>query len=96
MPVKNYSDFIKEDTSDLSIIPKHMAEGDMSEEQEMAIGQLKTIIDHASELINLVANAESRDIEAWVQSKLTTATDNIETIHSYLNSKLDLKDLNPK
>jgi hypothetical protein len=54
MPVKNYSDFIKEDISDLSIVPKYMAAGDMSPEQEMAVGQLKTIIDHASELINLV------------------------------------------
>lgn len=94
MPVKNYSDFIKEDIGDLSIVPKHMAEGDMSPEQQMAVGQLKTIIDHASELINVVGNV--KDLESWVQSKITTATDYIETVHSYMNSKLDLKDLNPK
>jgi len=96
MPVKNYSEFIKEDISDLSIIPKHMAQGDMSSEQEMAIGQLKTIIDHSSELINLVANANNKDLEAWVQSKLTSATDYIETVHSYMQSRLDNKDENPK
>jgi len=96
MPVKNYSDFIKEDTSDLTMIPKHMAQGDMSEEQEMAIGQLKTIIDHSSELITLIANADNKDLEAWVQSKLTSATDYIETVHSYMQSRLDNKDENPK
>jgi len=94
MPVKDYRSFINEELSDLSIVPKQMAEGDLSPEQQMAIGQLKTIIDHASELINLVGNV--KDMEAWVQSKITTATDYIETVHSYMNSKLDMKDLNPK
>jgi hypothetical protein len=94
MPVKDYRSFINEELSDLSIVPKQMAEGDLSQEQQMAIGQLKTIIDHASELINLVGNV--KDMEAWVQSKITTATDYIETVHSYMNSKLDMKDLNPK
>lgn len=94
MPVKNYSDFIKEDTADLSIVPKQMANGEMSEEQEMAIGQLKTTIDHASELINLIGNV--KDLEAWVQSKITTAADYIETVHSYMQSRLDNKDENPK
>jgi hypothetical protein len=94
MPVKNYKDFISEETSDLSIVPKQMANGDMSEEQEMAIGQLKTTIDHASELINLIGNV--RDLEAWVQSKITTANDYIETVHSYMQSRLDNKSENPK
>jgi hypothetical protein len=94
MPVKNYSDFIKEDAGDLSIVPKQIANGEMSPEQEMSVGQLKTIIDHASELINIIGNV--KDLDAWVQSKITSATDYIETVHSYMNSKLDLKDLNPK
>lgn len=94
MPVKNYQDFISEELSDLSIIPKQIADGGLSPEQEMAIGQLKTIIDHASELINLVGNV--KDLEAWVQSKITSATDYIETVHSYMNGRLNMKDLNPK
>jgi hypothetical protein len=94
MPVKNYKDFVSEETSDLSIVPKEMANGDMSEEQEMAIGQLKSAIDHASELINLIGNV--KDLEAWVQSKITTAADYIETVHSYMQSRLDNKDENPK
>jgi len=94
MPVKNYKSFISEELSDLSIVPKDIAGGSMSPEQEMAIGQLKTIVDHASELMNLVGNV--KDLEAWVQSKITSATDYIETVHSYMNSKLDMKDLNPK
>jgi hypothetical protein len=94
MPVKNYQEFIKESTPNLIVIPKQMANGEMSEEQEMAIGQLKSTINHASELINLVGNV--KDIEAWVQSKITTAQDYIETVHSYLQSRLDNKDENPK
>ena len=94
MPVKKYTDFISEETSDLSIVPKEMANGGMSEEQEMAIGQLKTLINHASELINLIGNV--KDLEAWVQSKITTATDYIETVHSYMEGRLDNKDENPK
>jgi hypothetical protein len=94
MPVKKYTDFISEETSDLSIVPKEMANGGMSEEQEMAVGQLKTLINHASELINLIGNV--KDLEAWVQSKITTATDYIETVHSYMEGRLDNKDENPK
>jgi hypothetical protein len=94
MPVKNYQTFISEELGNLSIIPKKMASGSLSPEQEMAIGQLKTIIDHSSELINLIGNI--KDIEAWVQSKITMATDYVETVHSYVNGRLGTKDLNPK
>jgi hypothetical protein len=94
MPIKKYTDFVSEETSDLSIVPKQMANGEMSEEQEMAIGQLKTAINHASDLINLIGNV--KDLEAWVQSKITTATDYIETVHSYMQGRLDNKDENPK
>lgn len=95
MPVKNFQDFIKEEVrSDLTVIPRVMANGDMSEEQEMAIGQCKTIISHASELINLIGNV--KDLEAWVQSKITMSADYIETVHSYMQSRLDTKDENPK
>ncbi len=94
MPIKKYTDFVSEETSDLSIVPKQMANGEMSEEQEMAIGQLKSAINHASDLINLIGNV--KDLEAWVQSKITTATDYIETVHSYMQGRLDNKDENPK
>jgi hypothetical protein len=94
MPVKNYQDFIKEDAKDLTVVPMQIANGEMSEEQEMAIGQLKNTIDHASELINLISNV--KDIEAWVQSKITTAQDYIETVHSYMKGRLDGKVENPK
>jgi hypothetical protein len=94
MPIKKYTDFVSEETSDLSIVPKQMANGEMSEEQEMAIGQLKTAINHASDLINLIGNV--KDLDAWVQSKITTATDYIETVHSYMQGRLDNKDENPK
>jgi hypothetical protein len=94
MPVKKFQSFINEELSDLSIVPKEIAAGDLSPEQEMAISQLKSMIDHASELINLVGNV--KDLEAWVQSKITMADDYIETVHSYMNGRLDMKDLNPK
>ena len=94
MPVKNYQDFIREDLNDFSIVPKQIANGNLSPEQEMAMGQLKTIINHASELMNLVGNV--KDLEAWVQSKITSATDYVETVHSYMNGRLDMKDLNSK
>jgi hypothetical protein len=89
MPIKNYQNFISEENYELSVIPRHIAMGDLSPEQEMAIGQLKTAIDHASELISMVGNV--KDLEAWVQSKITSATDYIETVHSYMNSRLNTK-----
>jgi ribulose kinase len=92
MPLKKYSEYVNEELSGLTVVPKHI--GDLSPEADMAMGQLKTIIDHSSELINIVANFN--DLPAWVQAKITTATDYIEKVHSYLNSKYELKDLNPK
>jgi hypothetical protein len=92
MPLRKYSEYINEEITDFSILPKHI--NDLSKESEMAIGQLKSTIDHASELINIIANIN--DLPAWVQAKLTKSTDYIETVHSYINSKYGLKDLNPK
>ena len=92
MSLKKYSEYLKEDADGLSTIPKYI--NNLSDESDMAIGQLKTIIDHASELINLIANVN--DIPEWAQNKLTLAEDYVEKVHSYMNSKYELKDLNPK
>jgi hypothetical protein len=92
MPIKKYSQYINEEFSNFSTVPKHI--NDLSDESSMAIGQLKTIIDHASELIYIIANIN--DLPEWVQNKLTLSTDYVEKVHSYLNSKHGFKNSNPK
>ena len=63
-------------------------------EGEMAMEQLKGIIEYATKALEMMK--PETQLEAWVQSKLTSATDYIETVHSYMQSRLDNKDENPK
>jgi hypothetical protein len=68
----------------------HLAEKDDSEydyEGEMAVTQLKTIMRHAEAL--QAKMQPDTNLPEWVQSKITLATDYMQTAHDYLMSELD-------
>lgn len=54
-------------------------------EGEMARAQLKSIADKASKLAD--AMKDDAELEAWIQSKITTAEDYISTVHDYMTYK---------
>jgi hypothetical protein len=49
---------------------------------EMAISQLRSIVDNATKLLEMM-NPET-NLEPWVQSKLTKAQDYISVVHDYM------------
>jgi hypothetical protein len=51
----------------------------------MAKGQLKTIIDAAQQLHDMLSDDEN--MPEWVQSKITKATDYIDTARDYMKSQ---------
>ena len=65
-------------------IPEEKDEGEYGYEGDMAITQLKTIVRHCNDLISNLKPEE--DLPEWVQSKITLATDYIQTASDYLNS----------
>jgi hypothetical protein len=56
-------------------------------EGEMAITQLKTIGRHADNLLGMMK--PDTDLPEWVQSKITLATDYMQTAHDYLMSEMN-------
>ena len=56
-------------------------------ESSMAKSQLKSIQSNASKLMNIIGDDEQ--LEAWVQSKLTTAEDYLDAVAGYLQSQED-------
>jgi hypothetical protein len=79
---KKYSEICES----FSLLPKHI--NDLSQEQKMAINQLKNTIEDATELITLIAN-DGKDLPAFIQSKITLAEENITKSHSYMRGKID-------
>ena len=66
---------------------KTMKESELSEkfwdeEGEMIISQLRTIVAKSNMIMTKLAN--DTQLEAWVQSKVTTAEDSINSVHDYL------------
>lgn len=61
--------------------------GEYDYEGDMAKGQLKTMIDAAQELHDMLSDNEN--MPEWVQSKITKATDYIDTVRDYLKSEKD-------
>ena len=55
-------------------------------EGDMAISQLKTIVRHADHMMGMLK--PETDLPEWVQSKITLATDYMQTAHDYLMSEL--------
>ena len=62
-------------------------------EGSMAKGQLKTMIDAAQQLHDMLSDDEN--MPEWVQSKITKATDYIDTARDYMKSQ-DSKEVNEK
>jgi hypothetical protein len=55
-------------------------------EGDMAMSQLKTIIRHSEHLMGMLK--PDTDLPEWVQSKITLATDYMQTAHDYLMSEI--------
>ena len=60
--------------------------GEYDQEGGMAKGQLKTMIDAAQELHDMLG--ENDNLPEWVQSKITKATDYIDTARDYMKSEV--------
>ncbi len=56
-------------------------------EGDMAMSQLKTIIRHSEHLMGMLK--PDTDLPEWVQSKITLATDYMQTAHDYLMSEMN-------
>jgi len=60
-------------------------------EVSMAIGQLRTINEYATKLISILeAKGSDYNIEAWVQSKITTAEDYMNSVGHYMENNPDV------
>ena len=62
-------------------------------EIEMARGQLYQSAKNAKDICDMLQGvSEIQGIDAWVQSKITTAADYLETVRAYLESKYEMQD----
>ena len=61
--------------------------GEYDQEGDMAKIQLKTMIDAAQELHDMMGDNDN--LPEWVQSKITKATDYIDTVRDYLKNNDD-------
>ena len=57
------------------------------QEGDMAKTQLKTIMDAAQELSDMLGDDDN--LPEWVQNKITKATDYIDSVRDYLKSESD-------
>ena len=60
------------------------------QEGDMAKGQLRTMMSAAKELENMLGDDDN--LPEWVQSKITKATDYIDSVRDYLKSERDDND----
>lgn len=65
--------------------PAHEEPGEYDQEGDMAKIQLRTIIEAAHELHEMLELNDN--LPEWVQSKLTLAEDYVTTVRDYLKSK---------
>src|SRR6056300_1961027 len=62
-------------------------------EVSMAIGQLKTISQYASKLQSILqSKGDDYNIEAWVQSKITSAEDYMNSVGHYMENNPDVNE----
>lgn len=67
-------------------------DSEYNNEGEMAKGQLKTIADAALELHNMLK--DDTNLPEWVQSKITKASDYIDTARDYMKNELPVESTN--
>ena len=65
-------------------------ETDGSEEVSMAKSQLLKVVDMAKDLANAMDDED--ELEAWIQNKITTAYNELDDVHSYVEYGEDLQD----
>ena len=58
--------------------------GEYDQEGDMAKTQLRTIMDAAKELHNMLGKDDN--LPEWVQNKITKATDYIDSVRDYMKS----------
>ena len=63
------------------------------QEGDMAKSQLKTMIDAAQELHDMMGDDDN--LPEWVQSKITKATDYIDSVRDYMKTEMSEKTLTP-
>jgi hypothetical protein len=72
---------------DIDLFFEAKDESEYGYEGDMAISQLKTICRHAEEFMGMLK--PDTDLPEWVQSKITLATDYIQTAHDYMSSEMN-------
>ena len=74
-------------TDKVGRIQEEKDEREYGYEGDMAMTQLKTIMRHADHLMGMLK--PETDLPEWVQSKITLATDYMQTAHDYLMSEMN-------
>ena len=69
-------------------------EHEYNNEGGMSKGQLKTMIDAAQELHDMLSDNDN--MPEWVQSKITKATDYIDTARDYMKNEIKTESVNEK
>ena len=73
----------------LETVIREAARGQLKEEKDyegqMARAQLEMIASRAAEVAKMMK--DDTQLEAWVQSKITTAEDYVTTVHDYLMTR---------
>lgn len=69
-------------------------ENEYNNEGGMSKGQLKTMIDAAQELHDMLSDNDN--MPEWVQSKITKATDYIDTARDYMKNEIKTESVNEK
>jgi hypothetical protein len=77
----------KQMKEDIDLFFEAKDESEYGYEGDMAISQLKTICRHAEEFMGMLK--PDTDLPEWVQSKITLATDYIQTAHDYMSSEMN-------
>tara|TARA_B100000768_G_scaffold56940_1_gene55339 strand:+ start:3123 stop:3563 length:441 start_codon:yes stop_codon:yes gene_type:complete len=69
-------------------------ENEYNNEGGMSKGQLKTMIDAAQELHDMLSDNDN--MPEWVQSKITKATDYVDTARDYMKNEIKTESVNEK
>lgn len=78
-----YRDFISQLKQLFGVDESYLEEQDMDYEIEMASGQLKKIIDLATNTLNYIQNESQLD--SWIQDKISVSAHNMEAIFDYFH-----------
>lgn len=70
-------------------LKENLEEQDMDYEIEMASGQLKKIIDLATDALNYIQNQS--ELDAWMQDKISVSVHNMEAIYDYFHYSEETK-----